>query len=171
MHIDNFRLSQWSGSIHFPPYEYTFPADVLHSWRFLVLELDGRTIRNQHDLLGSIYMGLACPYFGPGRQDDLTPGYDGLDDVLGDLDWLNIEGLAVCLWNSKDLWSRLYWECGHLITSWLFVKEQRQPNLPMHLLFAHEQRRTSPGVAGERLEPFRTVEAVRWLPPGAIQES
>ncbi len=63
----------------------------------------------KRELLLGLYQLLEVPYFGPSPDwDRLTPGWDGFDDVIGDLEWFagaNEHGfvLVVTLQGPPDL--------------------------------------------------------------------
>ena len=166
-----FRLTEPGLSVHFEHTDDHLPASLLAAQRFLVLEVDGRTVGDQHDLLGAIEMGICCPWFMELPHEQLTPTYDGFHDVLGSLEqWLDVAGLVVCFWDSERMWSRMYAECGGLVSSWLFVKETRLPDLPLHLVFMAAERDGTLLSVAERLRPYKSVEAIRWMPENAIRD-
>jgi hypothetical protein len=148
------------------------PSRSLCEQGFLVLELEGETVHDQYDLLGAIEIASGSPWFAnfPGGVG-LTPTYDGFDDVLGSIEeWLSVAGVVVCIWHSERLWRRMYWECGHLLKSWLFVKENDLGDLPLHLVFGMADRNGDiPGPDAERLQPYKSVQVIRWMPPGALK--
>jgi hypothetical protein len=168
--VETFRLLEPGRSVHFEDRDHHLPARSLCEQRFLVLEIEGHTVRDQHDLLGGIEVGICCPWFEGLPHHQLTPTYDGFHDVLGSLEeWLDVAGLVVCFWDPEDMWRRIYSKCGGLVESWLFVKETRLPDLPLHLVWISGPREPILASGGERLRPYKSVEAIRWMPPGALK--
>ncbi len=170
MFVEKFLERGPAHSIHFSGAE-DLPEQSLCDAGILVLEVSGHLLQTKDELIGSIEMGIGCPWFAE-AESDAASNWDGFLDVLRSwTEWLSVKGLVVVFRDSGDLWSRMHLECGTLVELWLEATTlDERWSRPMHLVFSDEPFGAPlAGDGWERIRPFRDIEAIRWMPPSALK--